>query len=256
MSGNGLGFPEDVDTFNAEVLEALQSPSSEDLLEMLSNDLKTIENIEANIEALQAEVQAHPVDFQRISTQTRSVTQDGRRTATYQSRWESPYGDQFLTIDLTVFSEGECCQITNLRSYRDEESPSTRNDWDNVPLSFGRILFLVLLIANVAFIICTLILCARDKTIERRKWLWLLFILFGTWGVMMNWTTGKISLNFLIVNSETGDFTLSIIKAQLLGGGVEKSGVYAPWMLEIGFPLGACLYWLRRRAKQRPKVKS
>ena len=248
MSGNGLGFPEDVDRFNEEVIEALQSSSSDALLGKLSDELRAAENIVANVEALQAEVQSHPVEFQSTVTQMRSVSEGGRRTTTYLSRWESPYGDQFLTLDLTVFSEEECCQIVALNSYRDDERPSTLNDWTNAPLSMGRILFLLLMMANVAFIILTLIMCVRDKTIERRKWLWFLFILFGTWGATMNWTTGAISPNFLALNAETGSFSFHIIKIQLLGAGIDKSGVYAPWILEIGFPLGACIYWFRRRS--------
>lgn len=82
------------------------------------------------------------------------------------------------------------------------------------------------------FIITTLVVCIRTK-IARRKWLWVIFILLGVTSFSLNWTTGQ-----------TGISPLSI---QLLGVSATASSVYSPWIISVSLPIGAIVFWLRRR---------
>jgi hypothetical protein len=97
----------------------------------------------------------------------------------------------------------------------------------------GALYYLVfsLAIAIPVFIIYTTVLCARTK-IEKRKWLWLIFILCGLTNFSLNWTTGE--WRFLPMQFE------------LLGAGF-FSVPYGPWILSVGLPLGAVVFLLRRR---------
>jgi hypothetical protein len=85
------------------------------------------------------------------------------------------------------------------------------------------------------FILYVLVLCIRTK-IERRKWLWIVFILFGIGQFAMNWTTGQWGLNLLQV--------------QLLGAGA-FSPLYGAWTVSVSLPLGAIifLFWRNRLTK-------
>jgi hypothetical protein len=68
--------------------------------------------------------------------------------------------------------------------------------------------------------------------LAKRKWLWIIFILFGIGRITVNWTTnrwGFSPLSFLVFGS--GAF------AQPFGA----------WMISISFPLGAIVFLLRRK---------
>jgi hypothetical protein len=72
----------------------------------------------------------------------------------------------------------------------------------------------------------------------RRRWLWIIFILFGFAQFQMNWTTGQMAIR---------PFTVS-----LLGASFFRGGLYAPIIFAFGIPLGAILFlllqgWLSRR---------
>lgn len=244
---NGFAFPDEVQRYNETILDALSDTTTEVIVAELSSELAAIQDVEANISAVQAMAQKHPMEFALTASQSsRTVNENGDRTR-YYSRWESVHGDGFLTVEMTVLADAECCVIESLNVVESESRPSIENNWGEAPLTIGRIMFLVLATANFVFIIGTLIACGRDRHIPRRKWLWMVFIAFGLWGVTLNWTTGDISPNFIDLNPQTGSFNLSLLKFQLLGTEFGKSGVYAPWLISMGLPGGALLYWWRRR---------
>jgi hypothetical protein len=92
------------------------------------------------------------------------------------------------------------------------------------------------------FIIFALIVCIRTP-IQKRKWLWLLFIIFGVIGGTLNWTEGSVIFN--------------PISLRLLGAGFYSSGPYSPLFLQFSLPLGAIIFLLGRkrwRAKSPPTI--
>jgi len=92
--------------------------------------------------------------------------------------------------------------------------------------------FLGLTILVPVFIIWTAIVCWRTP-IPKRKWLWRIFVLIGLTAFEMNWTSGAVQ--FLL------------FRVQILGAGFLRNG-YGPWMLQLGVPVGAILFWTRRKA--------
>jgi hypothetical protein len=96
------------------------------------------------------------------------------------------------------------------------------------PFQYG---FLLLCAAVPAFIIYTLVLCMRTRL--RRKWVWVVFILFGLVQFQMNWTTG-----------EWGIQPLSLL---LLGASAFRANMYAPWIITFALPIGAMLFLARRK---------
>lgn len=98
--------------------------------------------------------------------------------------------------------------------------------------SLRHYVFGLLVLAIPAFSFTTLIVCIRTK-FTGRKWLWILFILVSFGGLSLNWTTGQM------------DFQL--LRVSLFGASAISSGLYAPWVLTLSFPLGAICFWLRRK---------
>jgi hypothetical protein len=89
----------------------------------------------------------------------------------------------------------------------------------------------VLAILIPLFSLFALVQCIRTKV--RRKWLWILFILFSFGSISLNWNTS--------------DLHFTLIQFQLFGAGCGQ-GMGGPWMLSIGFPLGAIWFLVKRKA--------
>ena len=81
------------------------------------------------------------------------------------------------------------------------------------------------------FILVTLVICIKTP-IPRRKWIWVLFVLGGVGSFSLNWTSGA--------------YAFKLIELHLVGVGIGAANEYAPWVLNVGFPLGAILFWLMR----------
>jgi len=81
------------------------------------------------------------------------------------------------------------------------------------------------------FTIVTLVVCIRTK-LARRKWLWIVFILFGLGQVSLNWTSGQLGF--------------SLLSILLFSGSAMASSIYSPWLISVSLPVGAILFWIFR----------
>ena len=93
-------------------------------------------------------------------------------------------------------------------------------------------LFLVLAVAIPVFVLVALVLCIRAP-IPRRKWLWILFVLLGFGQFSLNWSDGTVNI-----------LPLSFM---FLGAGYFQSGPAAPYILTVALPIGALLFFVRKR---------
>jgi hypothetical protein len=93
--------------------------------------------------------------------------------------------DQIIVRGVFLETRGQSLQETN------------RFSLINKPLS--TYVFLAYAIWVPCIIVYAMILCVRTP-IEKRKWLWMIFILFGNFGnVALDWTTGKFDYRVLQV---------------------------------------------------------
>lgn len=145
----------------------------------------------------------------------------------------------------------ECCVVTYWRITPTESRPSNLHEFSFENKTWKHFIFFGLLIAVPLFIVLTAIACTFSKPLKR-KWLWLIFILFGFWGAELNWTTGEIQNNFFQASDVGVNFQL--FSFHLLGAGFVKSGHFQPWIITVGIPLGAVLYWLGPARRTRRQV--
>jgi hypothetical protein len=87
-------------------------------------------------------------------------------------------------------------------------------------------------VAAMLFTVVVLIVAAKTK-MRRRKWLWILFILFGV---------GKISVNWA-----TGHWGIALLAVQLLSFSAYAE-YFGPWTLSVSLPIGAILFLIRRNS--------
>ncbi|GAB3255313.1 hypothetical protein [Chitinimonas naiadis] len=95
-------------------------------------------------------------------------------------------------------------------------------------------LFLLLTAGAVMITLAALVLCVRTRELKR-KWLWIVFILFGVGAATLNWTTGEIGLNPLYFN--------------LLSAGVMRTGWSGPWLVTFCLPVGALVFLWKQRQR-------
>lgn len=87
------------------------------------------------------------------------------------------------------------------------------------------------------------ILATSGTALYRRRWGWAALSLFSFAAFKLNWTTGE--------------WFFMPISFNLLGAGFMKMGAaFAPWILTIGIPLPAILFWALGKNRPKPPKKS
>jgi len=95
-------------------------------------------------------------------------------------------------------------------------------------------IFLVLCILVPLFILTTLIFMLFSKMTTKKKIIWSFIILL-------------VSLPKFIINWSDGQFDFSLLNITLLGSGFNKPTLYSAWLLSFHIPLGAIIYWFKRK---------
>jgi len=125
-------------------------------------------------------------------------------------------GEEFDLLEIATQRDETCCLLRHIKITQYNERPSQINNFSVVRKGLKHYIFLSFMIAIPLFIIGTLITLVRDKD-QQKKVRWFIFILFGFWGMTMNWTTGDISNNFFKITEGTGSIHLKFIDLTLLG---------------------------------------
>jgi hypothetical protein len=95
-------------------------------------------------------------------------------------------------------------------------------------LQYVTLLFAVLI---PIFTLYALVLCIRTK-MEKRKWLWIIFIIIGIGKFTINWTTGQCGFAPLFFQ---------------FFGAASFAPPYGAWLISISLPLGAIIFLIRRK---------
>lgn len=149
-----------------------------------------------------------------------------RNSLTYQLHFK----DAWLLATVIVDDISGNLQIFRFQMNTIPKSLEEINAFTLSGKSFRHYIILLIAIGIPVFIICTIVLCVRTKM--KRKWLWIIFMLFGFGRFSFNWTSGQMGFQPLAV--------------QLIPTSVFKHGLYAPWIIYISVPIGALLFILKR----------
>jgi len=170
----------------------------------------------------------------------------------YLSAFELEKDDEWVLLRLYVRKlEGEVL-LQHLKVRTFAERPSTMNNFNLSQKGFKHYAFLATMIGVFLFIVFSLYKLVRDKQIPRKtKWLWFIFIMLGYWGATMNWTTGDISNSMIQFwsNGTTYGYNYRILDLNFLGAGFRRMGLLQPWIMKVGIPIGAIVYWFKRYAQ-------
>ena len=122
--------------------------------------------------------------------------------------------------------------VVGINVYQTEASQEELNAFTFSDKSLAHYLILAFSLITLIFILVTAVVCFRTP-IKKRKWLWVIFTLLGVGSIHLNWTTGEIGTQLFSFN--------------LLGVGVVSTSPYAPLIMTLSLPLGAIMFWLKRK---------
>jgi hypothetical protein len=156
----------------------------------------------------------------------------------YSFAYEYELTKQWLIADIVLQPEKGHWQIEGIHAQQISQSLEQINALTLAGRGAKHLIFLGLAIIFPIFVIGTAIVCWRTP-IPRRKWWWRIFVLLGITTVTLNWTTGEIAFQPLSLNILSVGF---------------KQDLYGPWVFQLGLPIGALLFWWRRRAWLKQKA--
>jgi hypothetical protein len=145
--------------------------------------------------------------------------------------YEYQFGTQYLLMNVATKTENGVLAIVGFRILPESVSLEVQNKFG---LSGKSILQYGVLAAAITMAILTLVVlvvCIRT-TMKRRKWLWILFILFGFGKLSVNWATGQ--------------WGVMVLAAQLFSAS-GSAAFFGPWIVSASLPVGAVLFLIKRR---------
>lgn len=149
----------------------------------------------------------------------------------YNITFEYEFANAWVIANAAFVRENGAVRITDMNVYPMKASLESINAFTLQGKSPLALVFFAVTIGVALFTIGTAIVCARTP-IPKRKWLWVLFALLGVGALQMNWVTGELVYGIVTVN---------------LFGAAYTQNFYGPPLLSFGIPLGAIVFWFKRR---------
>ncbi len=175
-----------------------------------------------------------------------------QKVTSYRAAYEVQTDEAFHIFRYGWVDQGEGLKLVSFYVDQSETSFKEANAFGTAKKTWKHYLVIIGMIIVPLFIIFTVYACIKTPGL-RRKWLWVIFILFGIHGIIFNWSSGDISNTFFNFDAETSKFTFSIIQFNVLGIGATKANAVAPWIFSLYFPLGAVIFWFRHRGRYRDR---
>lgn len=156
------------------------------------------------------------------------ITPAGSQTnTTFEYQW----GDKWLMANVAVQKSGGAetivgINVNPLKASLEEQARFTLSGKSGAQ-------YAILAGAILAFglTLVALVVCVRTKGL-RRKWLWIIFILFGLGAISVNWTTGAVAFQPIFIG---------------LFSAAAMAQFYGPWTISMSVPIGAMVFLFFRR---------
>jgi len=172
-----------------------------------------------------------PISVKVVGAQVSNLSMNGKNSSNTNITFEYQFPGKWLLVNVATQKKDGGFSIVGFRVTPITDSLENLNRFTLTGKSPLHYAVLMLAILFPLFILCVLVLCIRTK-MEKRKWLWIIFIVLGVGQFAVNWTTGQWNLNLLHL--------------QLLGAGA-FSPLYGAWIVSVSLPLGAIVFLFRRK---------
>lgn len=169
-----------------------------------------------------------PNDIQTVGAQTFSNADTTQVNLTFQYA----YPGKWLLANVVLQKKGGETVVTGVNVQPLSDSLENINRFTFEGKGATHFAIFVSAIVVPLFIVAAIILCIKTP-IPKRKWLWVIFILFGFVQTTLNWSDGNLNVNPL--------------SFQILGAGFWKASPYGPLLLSVSIPIGAIVFLFRRK---------
>ncbi|MCH7338841.1 hypothetical protein MMP73_04600 [Acinetobacter sp. NIPH 605] len=173
---------------------------------------------------------AEPVKNIKLIAANKSLFKD---VVTYQLSFEYEFADHWLINKIVLSKQADQIRIIGIHVEPIDHSVQAMHGFTFAGKSLLHYVVFILAITIPLFCIYAFILCIRTP-MQKRKWLWLIFICFGFMQFSLNWTDGS--------------YAFQMLSFLVLGAGYFQQTVYSPIILQIALPLGAILFVYRRKS--------
>ncbi|MEK8020987.1 MAG: hypothetical protein VSS75_029305 [Candidatus Parabeggiatoa sp.] len=220
--------PQEEIEFSKQYLTFFQKEDFDGLENKMNPALKN-EQLRTKLEQMAAFFpKEKPKDIKIVGSHTFTSPQFRQFNLTFQY----DFSNKWLLVNIVLHKKGDELLVNGINVQPLSDSLENMNRFTFQSKPIGNYLILALAIIIPLFIIFALVLCIKTP-MPKRKWLWIIFILFGFVNVTVNWTTGGINID-----------PLSIL---LLGAGFRKVGIYGPILISVAIPLGAIIFMIKRK---------
>ena len=219
--------PEETNKFARTYIDILRKgdiEKAEELLDPQVMNFRTQSDLQQCIDYLN---KGEPIAIELVGVNIRRINGIKRYYLSYQLQFQNT----LLLANFTVVEMSGSNQIFSYHVSTLSKSLEEINAFTFSGKSFRHYIVLLVAAGTPIFIIYTIVLCVRTKM--KRKWLWIIFMLFGVGNYSLYWTSGNMVFQ---------PFTIMLFSA-----GFSKSGFYGPWIFTISVPIGALVFILMRR---------
>jgi hypothetical protein len=163
----------------------------------------------------------------------------GSQVNVLNSQWqgnftfEYQFSDGWSLANVVLKKSNETLSVVGFNVYRTAASQKEINKFSLNGKSAVQFMVLAMAAVSAIFVLVTAYFCIRTP-MPKRKWLWLLFVLVGIGSISVNWTTGQYWIQPLYV--------------MLFLSPANSAGPFAPWIISTSLPIGAIIFWFKRKA--------
>jgi len=161
----------------------------------------------------------------------KSFSPNGAQTnTTFEYQW----GDKWALCNVAIWRSATIQTIVGFNVYVEKTSLEDQVRFTLTGKSLAQYAILTGAVLAFSLTLFALVACIRRKGLHR-KWLWIIFIVFGFGQLSTNWVTGVVNYQLLYVS--------------LFSAGA-FAPLYGPWTISLSVPVGAVVFLLRRRKPQ------
>lgn len=175
---------------------------------------------------------AHYKNIKVVGWQDKRTRETGR---VYTISYEYEFQQAFALFSVALVKQGESYMIAGFNADMSRESYSKKLEFTFSGKGVVHYLVLCLALAIPVFVIATLFVLFNTPI--RRKWLWIVAVVLCNFGATFYWTTGA--------------FIWDGMKFIILGLNINIGTVSEGWKFTVALPVGAILFWLKRRKIKR-----
>jgi len=219
-------IPKEADKFARDYIDIILKGDIEQAEECLDPQVMTLKTRSQIQEVVNLLDKGELISIEIVGVNVLRTKNKTRNSLTYQLRFKNAW--LLATVIVDDISGNQ--QIFSFKVKTIPKSLEEINAFTFSDKSFRHYIILLIAIGIPVFIICMVVLCVRTKM--KRKWLWIIFMLFGFGRYSFNWTSGEMGFTPIAI--------------QLIPTSVFKHGLYAPWIIYISVPIGALLFLFKR----------